>query len=223
MNRLKVFLAASLVVIVAGSDAFGIVRVARRLGVLEVYGGANNAVGEFGSLPGYDFLINYRKVNIPAEDAFNTGFHLGIRFGQLRNAHFLGTIGFQFTDYNLNDIVPITQDIIIFFQNKTHLRQYDLTLDLNFLPLDISQYRWSPYVGLGLQAGIISWTVRGYDAENEANIAGRLNFGAEVVLWGNNRQMMSLASINSWDFAASNDRPRMFNFGGGLRFWFRSP
>ena len=225
MNKYRnsLFIIFFVVVVIAG-NGFGITRVAKRLNLLEIYGGAGLPTGQYSDIPAIDllFIINNRVVDVDASDIYNTAYYFGINYGQLKNGHYLVSLGFQFTDFALQDTILLPLDTVLIFPDKPHLRQYDISLNLNYLINDLSQIPWSPYVGLGFQAGIASLTSRQFETENDANIALNLNFGAEISLFKGDkgRQRVSLASINSYNLVATNDRPRELNIGGGIRFWF---
>ena len=104
-----------------------------------------------------------------------------------------------------------------------NFNQYDLEFNVNFHLTPVSRSVLSPYVGMGFRGGLTAMTAEGVESENEANVALAGNFGLEVKLWesAKKRSFVSVASINSYEFVVSGDRPRHFNFGFGLKYYFR--
>ena len=223
MNRMRITTIAILLICIISSDAFGISRVARRLNLLEVYGGVGVPSGEYDGLPNIPFVINSRRVDVKADDIYGSAFHLGVTYGQLRNRHILVSVGFQFTENAIEDTIPLPLDTILILPDDFKIRQYDLTLNLNYFFLDLNEQPWSPYFGIGLQAGIASLTFRDFTTENEFNTSIGFNFGADLRLWqeAGGRSTVTLSSINTWNFVTSNDRPAYLQIGGGIRYWFR--
>ena len=126
-------------------------------------------------------------------------------------------LGFRFTDHNVKDIfaeIP-AQDITY--------RQYDLEFNVNYLLNNLARTFWSPYVGIGAQAGFTSLSEKGADDQSDLKFALSLNFGVDFKIWGEpkNRSFVTLSSINSLNFLGSDNRPQYLNIGGGLRYYFR--
>jgi len=223
MNRMKITATAILLICIISSDALGISRVARRLNLLEVYGGVGIPSGEYGGLPDIPFVINSRNVDVKADDIYGSAFHFGVAYGQLKNRHFLVSVGFQFTNHAVEDTIPLKLDTILILPDGLKIRQYDLTLNLNYFFLDLNEQSWSPYFGVGFQAGIASISFNDFPTENEFGTSIGFNFGADLRLWqeAGERSTVTLSSINTWNFVTSNDRPAYLQIGGGIRYWFR--
>jgi len=223
MHRSKITLLLMLLIGLLFSEAFGISRVARRMNMLEIYGGVGSINGEYDGLPNIPFVINNRRVDVKGSDIYGSSYHVGITYGQLRNRHFLVSLGFQFTDHGINDTIPLPLDTILLLPSGLDLKQYDVSINLNYLFFDLGQSSWTPYFGFGLQAGIASMTFDDFATENEANYTLGFNFGADVKVWseGNGRSAVTLSSVNTWNLVASNDRPRYLQIGGGIKYWFR--
>ena len=132
----------------------------------------------------------------------------------------LMSLGFQYTDFNAKDSIT-TIDSIDIEATGIKMRQYDATIDMNFLIFDITQSFVSPYVGVGIATGLTSTSSPGRGTTTKWRTAGRINAGFEIAFASSQQSKTTIASINSWDFAASNGRPREYYIGFGLRFWFR--
>ena len=226
MNRMKITALAILLICIISSDALGISRVARRLNLMEIYGGVGMPSGEYDGFPGLPFEINSRRADAKADDIYGSAFHFGITYGQLRNRHILVSVGFQFTENAVEDAIPLSLDTMLFIftpWDGFKIRQYDLTFNLNYFLLDLNEQSWSPYFGIGFQAGIASLSFDDFPTENEFTTSLGFNFGADLRLWQDpgERSMVTLSSINTWNFVTSNDRPAYLQIGGGIRYWFR--
>jgi len=221
-------------VLVAAPASQAIQKVAPSWGILEVSGGFAKPVGSYDGTAFGDFTYNGQLFDVPAEDLYDGGFFLKVALGVFERGHLQGTVGFGFASNNVKNPVTVrTGDEVIEYSwtygiggslvRDLKIRQYDLDLNLNYLPLDLNQTGWSPYVGVALHAGVSSLSGRDVQSENETNAAVGLNFGAEIRLFSDKaaRSFVTLASVNSWDFVGTGERPRNLQLGGGLRWYFK--
>lgn len=225
MIRFSRFAIALLCILAVASQAFAITRVARSQNWIEAYAGGGTPTGQYNGLPGLaegDFIINNALVDVDGGDVYDNSFHFGLAYGRTQGKHFSMSFGFRFTNHSLQDTIPLTTDTVLLVPDDLTLRQYDLELDVYYYPLDLNRSYVNPYVGLGVKGGITSADIKGFDSENDLTGGLCLNFGLEVTLWRDpGRASVALASVNSWDFLASGDRPRYLNFGGALKYYFR--
>jgi hypothetical protein len=208
----------------------GLVRVAVRYDVFDITGGMSSPVGQYDGLAGFvDFYdINERPTDVDGDVLYDPTFHLGITYGQLRNARMLVTLGFRWTKIEAVNIGGLNsvgrEGLAIFFDpKKPSVDQYDLDFNFNYLLMDITKKSFAPYVGAGFRAGFATARVKGFDTEYRLNSVLAGNFGAEVKLWEGDkkRSFLTLASVNSYDLFSSGDRPKYFNVGGALKYYFR--
>lgn len=202
-----------------------IIRVAKRLNVIEFTAGYSHPVGSYHTIGTIDFRNNIGViVDIDADRVYDPTFHLGISYGQLRGGHLLYSIGFRYTKIETLDTFVVDPYISYLFDPvKPSFNQYDVDFNLNFLAADIAKAPIAPYVGIGFHGGITAQTATGFQAENWVTLALSLNFGADFKIWGapKGRSLVTLSSVNSIDLLASNHRPRYLNIGGGLKYYFR--
>ena len=208
-----------ILLLTAGSSTQAIQRVSPRWSLVEGYGGYSSPLGTYNNAGGVPFLDgDGRRVEIDAEEIYDPGYYFGFNYGQLRNRHLAMTIGFRYTKINLDDqLKPL------FTVEAPKLSMYDLEINLNWLFMDLHYNQWSPYFGLGFHGGLVRQNY--YDFADEYNTTFDLgfNFGAEVKIWSDsgNRSFVTLASVNSWTFTASEERMRGLNIGGGLKYYFK--
>ncbi|MFZ5979969.1 MAG: hypothetical protein ACOYVF_05000 [Candidatus Zixiibacteriota bacterium] len=222
-NISKFLLLLLLVVILAGSSAHGITKVARTLNMFEAYGGYAQPWGDYDGTVGLDFLINNQLVDVSHEDLFNETYYLGFNYGTVRRGHLFYQVGFRFTDHSFRDTIPLTLDTIMILPDNLHLRSYDFDFNFNYLINDLNVRAWSPYIGVGVLAGITSLSMKNFDSENEIEMSFNLNYGLDVKLWSqtHNRGFFALSSSNSVNLLATDDKPKYFNFGLALKYYFR--
>ena len=213
----------ALLVLVTASGTMAVTRVAKTMHVVDFYAGTGTVVGAYSGIPSQDFLINNRLVDVDGEDLYDDPFSFAFGYGQVYRGKMFMAVKFRYTSHELMDTIPLLFDTILVFNPGLKLRQYDLVLDINYQPLDLSESVITPFGGLGIQAGLTSESLTGFDTESQLNLALSLNFGAEVKLFTSpsKRSYLTVASANRWDFLATGDRPKYLNFGGALRYYFR--
>ncbi len=222
------FLKAGLLVLVCGLLATpaeaGLARVAKRYTLVDLNGGYSSPVGKYEGIGVIDFENSRGQlVRLNADEVYDPTFHVGLNYGQLRNSHMQWTIGFRYTKINqLNRFVADDQTLV-FAPEKPSIHQLDIDFNFNYLLTNITE-RWiAPYAGVGARAGLTTFSAEGVESESEINLGVCLNFGAEVKLWQHpqGRSFVTFASVNSYDFWASGDKPRFLNIGGAVKYYFR--
>lgn len=212
---------ALLALLLAGTVAVdataAIKRVAARYNVLNFYGGYATPHGEYGQVGFITFVDELdRPVEEDADQLFDGTYYFGVDYGTLYSRYALVLIGFRYTEHNVQDYLREAFE-------EFDYRQYDVELNLNFYPLDMRSSFASPYAGAGVQAGLLSTSVPGYDDESEIKVAFSLNFGADLKIFESpsGRSFVTLSSMNNYNLFASEDRPKYLNVGAAVRYWFR--
>ena len=212
------YLVLSLVLVLCSLSEGRIARVARKYHMLDFYAGYATPHGKYEKIGDAVFVDqNSRPISLDADEWLDQTYFFGFDYGTLYSAHWLAMLGFRFTDHNVMDIFQdIPADDITY-------RQYDVELNLNYMFNDLGSLFWSPYVGLGTQAGFTSLAEKGSDDQSNLNVALSLNFGVDVKIWGSpeNRSFVTLSSINNFNLVGSGNRPNYFNIGAGLKYYFR--
>ncbi|MBD3257412.1 hypothetical protein GF377_03185 [candidate division GN15 bacterium] len=197
--------------------AEAIQRVAPRFSYVEFYGGPTYPVGEYDNIAGISTPLdaNNRRVELGADEAYDPGFTIGVSYGQLVRGHLQAGIGFRYTRAKIDDALQFSIE-------RPDINVYDIQFNANWLPVDLARQGWSPYVGLGAHAGFVEQSYDEYSNEYEGILDLGLNFGAEFRVWsGTDRNFITLASINNWSLVGSGERPKNFNLGFGLRYYFK--
>ncbi len=217
------------ILILTASQAVALGRVARRFNVIDFYGGTSSPVGKYESLADFvDFYIDDRPTDVDGDVLYDPTFHLGFNYGQLRNDRMLVTVGFRWTQIEAINLLGLNtvgrQGLAILLDpKKPSINQYDFDFNFNYMFLSIAQRSFAPYVGVGFRAGITSVTAKGFESESRLNTALAGNFGAELKLWehAKKRAFLTIASVNSYDLFSTGDRPKYFNLGAALKYYFR--
>jgi hypothetical protein len=213
----------ALAAMLLASSAGAINRVSKSLGVLEIHGGYSSPTGKIDHIGNNDFQAGGYVYDVPAKDVFKSSFTMGLTLGVVKKSHWYTSIGFDYTHLRPKDSVYLPQGYIFYFDQVPHFNQYDLRLNANYHFSDIEVSDFTPYVGLGIGAGLTSQTLRGFASETEVNLGLALNFGAEAKLWqdANKRNLVTLASANSWEFFGSGYRPKFLTIGAAIKFYSR--
>ncbi|MEE8404865.1 MAG: hypothetical protein V3S17_05700 [candidate division Zixibacteria bacterium] len=220
----KIFiLVAGCLALLPIENVSAITRTARTFSFVEFYAGSSMPQGTYNGLPDYNFIINGRLVDVDAEDVYDNSYHFGLGYGQLRGSHLLFSLGFKYTRHDVENIIPISIDTVVLVDSSTNYNQFDLDFNLNYMITDITKSPFAPYVGVGVQAGLLSISGGGFQSQNEVMLGLRLNFGGDFKIWSakDGTSLLTLSSINSYDFYGSNQKPKYLNLGAGLRYYFR--
>ncbi len=229
-HHTRTVIATIAILILTASQVAALGRVARRYNVIDFYGGTSSPVGKYDGLAGFvDFYdADDRPTDVDGDVLYDPTFHLGFNYGQLRNDKMLVTVGFRWTKIeaiNLWGLNTVGREglAILLDPRKPSINQYDFDFNFNFMFLSIAQGSFAPYVGVGFRAGVTSVTAKGFESESRLNTVLAGNFGAEFKLWENakKRAFLTVASVNSYDLLSSGDRPRYFNLGAALKYYFR--
>jgi len=191
--------------------------VAPKWSVVEGYGGSASPVGTYDNIAGIPFYDELgRPIEVDAEEVFDPGYYFGFNYGQLRNGHLLMSLGFRYSKVNLDDN-------LVFTVERPKVSIYDLELNLNWQFINLQHSPWTPYFGLGFHGGFVRQDYRDFTDEYETAMDLGLNFGADVKIWtsSDSRSFVTLSSINSWSYTASEERPRSLSIGGGLKYYFK--
>ncbi len=214
-------------VIAAASSSWAIQRVAPRLNVIEIYGGYAMPYGEYDGTVCDDFIYEGRKLKTDADNIYDDGFSFGMSYGRVLNTHWLVSVGLRFTQSSFKDIIvaDLNADTQVGFvlPETPNARQYDVDLNCNYMFNDLNNAFWSPYLGLGVNAGVSEASFEGYNNEHEASIALSCNFGLDLKVWSasDNRSFVTVGSFNTWNIIGSGDRPSYLHLGGGIKYYFR--
>lgn len=217
------FLVLVCVLIAVPADG-SMVRVARRYTVVDFNGGYSTPIGKYGGIGVIDFENSRgQTVELDADRVYDPTFHVGLNYGQLRNNHMQWAIGFRYTKVNQLDRFVVEDQTLKFAPEKPSIHQLDIDFNFNYLLTNITEGWIAPYAGIGTRAGLTTFSAEGVESESEINLGVCLNFGAEVKLWQHpqGRSFVTFASVNSYDFWASGDKPRFFNIGGAVKYYFR--
>jgi len=224
ITKLLIFvLVAGTLALLSVENVSAITRTARTFNFVEFYAGSSMPQGTYTGLPDFNFIINNRLVDVDAEDVYDNTFHLGLGYGQLRGSHLLFSLGFKYTKHDVKNIIPISIDTVVLVDSSTNYNQFDLEFNLNYMITDITKSPFAPYVGVGVQAGLLSISGGGFQSQNEVMLGLRLNFGGDLKIWSakDGTSLLTLSSLNSYDFYGSNQKPKYLNLGFGFRYYFR--
>ena len=234
MYRYGVYVVAALASLLATGSSQAIQKVAPRLEFIDFGGGWTLPTGEYDGTVIGDFTLDGYRYDVDADKVYDEGFHFKFGVGRVQRGHLQTAIGFAYTRHDIrNPIVVRRGDEVVTFSwtygGTTLVRdlahnQYDLVLNVNWLINDMQYQTWSPFVGLGFQAGLSGVSGEDVETEWDGNVALSLNFGVEIGLWAQRggETFVSLVSDNSWNFVSSSDRPRYLQLGGLLRYYFKS-
>ena len=227
LRRFWLVTMAGVLLLLSVASADAVSRVGRRFNVFEFGAGYASPIGKYDNFGGESFIDEYDRFRqLDADHVFNSSYSIGAFGGQLRNRVFV-SVGVAYTKVNQLDTIVVGglgyvfpyADAVVF----SDFHQWDLRLNVNYQFADITIDPITPYVGLGFAAGLIYESAPGLSTTYDANTMFSLNFGAEFKVWtsDNNRQFVTLASVNSYDLLSSGYRPRNLNIGGAIKIYMR--
>lgn len=221
-GRIAVITAVVAVIAVTSMSQAAMVKVGRRYNIFEVYGGLSEPIGKYEGVGVLDFQYEGRTYKLDADQIYESTYHFGFNFGQLRDGRFEYLVGFQYTKIKQLDIFETTelawQMVPIPFMN-----QYNLKAQGNYLFTNLPDVGFAPYLGLEMMAGLTSLTATDVETETQFDVSFAANAGVELKLWGDSygQNFVTLAPQVSWQFFASGYRAKHLNYGGGIKYYFR--
>ncbi len=213
----RIFLTTIALLSLVFSSSLAVTREARSLYVTGIHGGYSSPFGNYSGIGSYEWTGG----TLTASELLDPTYHIGLEIGKVSNDHLFAGIGIRYTKINVNDAIgdylsPIDTSSLRF-------NQYDISLNCNYYLTNLYEESLSPYFGGELLMGLTSFTPPGFRSETQFSLGMAVNFGLDLKVWSakDQRSFVTLASINSWQLAASGNRPRYLNIGGGLRYFFR--
>lgn len=201
-------------ILVQQADA-KISRVAKRMGFIELHGSYANPIGTINGFPidGGEFFDQGRHVESDAKDTYGGTGSFGLRFGAMRGGITQFSLGLRYTKFAYVDKPEWS------LTPEYDFSSFDFDMDFNVRMLNFRTSNFSPFIGIGTGAGLIRAHAKGLNSEYTISFVMMANFGVEMKLWENPDAALSLASVNSYQFIATNDRPRYFTIGAALRYY----
>lgn len=213
LKRLLVILMAGAVLITATSADAALKKVARRYNVIETFGGYFTPIG---SISGVGSLSFGSGVEYDADQVLGGSGSFGLSIGQVRNNHLLLSVGFAYTKLPHTDFLEYTPI-------DPNFRMYDFGINVNYFASNVSTALFNPYVGLGFKLSFLGIGGKGTSSEYDVNTILALNFGVDLNIYSapSGRSYFAISSVNSYDFAAPDDRPKYLQIGAGLKYFYR--
>ncbi len=224
---IRYFLVTAIIIISSSSSIFSITRVAARYNVMEFNVSSAKPHGSYSriGIGGYEILFERvfnQIIEFDADDLYDNSTSFGINYGRLINNNIVFNVGFSFVDAQISNNFKneFTPDSYI---NWLKLKIYNVDFNWNYyIGSPVKQF-FAPYAGVGLQTGLLSASVIGARSESDFVVATAFNFGADLTVWhsANKMNSMAISSVNTYQFYASDSRPKYMTFGIGLKFFFR--
>ena len=218
MTRIFMIIAVALALLPI-ENVNAITRTARKLNMVEFFGGISTPHGENVGLVNGPFLDDTNSpITVDAEQWLDESFFLGLSYGALFGGNSLFQIGIRYSDYNVDRSVIIIEGGIDY-----SYYQLDLDFSYKYLLMDINRSTISPHLGGSVNAGFTTLNPQGFETESELNIGFSLEFGADLKIWSSadNSNFLTLASANNYNLLSSNSRIKNLNLGLGIRYYFR--
>lgn len=224
---LRSFLVAAIFIISSSSTSFAISKVAARYNVMEFTASSAQPHGSYSriglGIQGIVFNDGYdQSFDIDADNLYKNSTLLGLNYGRLINDNIIFNVGFSFIDAKHQEIF---EDIMYIYTYPSFfkLRMYNVDFNWNYYFMSPVKQILAPYVGVGLQTGLLSVSVEGFDSESDFVMATAFNFGADLTVWKASDKMalLTLSSVNSYQFYASESRPKYMTIGFGLKYFMR--
>lgn len=205
-----------------------ITKVAKKYSYFSFFASSSEPVGSYDGFTFEDFLTKGQD----ADEVYKSTSQFGFKYGNLSSKYAV-SFGFRYTEHKLQDTVYFARDVVengqlfdIIYSDEIQdakFNQFDFELDANYVFKDISQSTIAPYAGFGVKAGIANVSFQEFEDENNFIFTFNLNFGADIKIWqsGNGRNFMTLSSVNSYDLYATANKPKYFNIGGAVKYYFR--
>lgn len=220
-------LIVSLVCISAASTSKAISKADRKMNVLEFQLGGSQPVGERNRIGSGDYEIVFVGLDelpfdLDASDIYKPAFYFSLNYGNLVKGQFYYNVGFHYVNLRHEDSLE-TDGYIYFNLDEINMNVYALDINFNYYLFNPNFSTLTPYIGLGLQSGIMSSSAEGYSNSNDLVYSMGVNIGVDFKIWEeqNGRSYLTIASANQYQFAASDKRPRYFQIGGAIKYFFR--
>ena len=223
LHRIALWVTLTLVSGIA-VNSFAIERVPGRMNYLEIRSGYAMPLGDYTGLPGVPFVDQDGfPVSIEGTNVYKDGVSFGVGYGQVFGGKWIAGASFEYARNAVKD--PIIQPGFapVSFPKESAYNHYAIVLNWAYAPLDLRDQSWSPYFGPSVSLGLASLSAPGYVTEYQTDFGLDLAFGMDFRVWqsADNRSMVALSSINSWNFVATSDRVSHLQIGGGLKYFFK--
>lgn len=198
-------------------------QVPRQHNFMEISFGSGSPLGSYDEVGTSISILDQDgfPMEMEGDEIFANAFHLGFTLGVMqKNLQY--SLSFEYTDMNFENSFErlLTQDDP--FYAIPSLSQFDLAADINAYAAQMPVSPFSPYLGLGIALGLTVDQADGFETESRINVALKGNFGVEFKIADFGKgQFLTLASANSYDLAATENRPRFLTIGGFVRLYGR--
>lgn len=210
----SLLLILTMIGLILPGGATAVTKIPKTLNFLSISGGINSPVGTVEGIPGNKFLGGGTLFVFDATDAYENANFLSFDYGQVYFRHLSLSVGFYYIGHSFRDSI---------FDGVTpKLKQYDLAVKSHYLLNDLRSSFWTPYAGLSLLSGFTTVDWGGAENENRLTLALGIDFGAEVKLhkFSYSKGFLTLASVNSYNFLTTGDRPQYLQIGGALKYYY---
>lgn len=226
-KSIQIIFATTITVILTSSNLFAISKVAARYNVMEFTVSSAQAQGSYDRIgigtQGIVFISNLGQAfDIDAEKLYKNSTSFGLNYGRLINDNTLFNVGFSFIDIKHKEV--FSDAVFVYtYPNYFKLRLYNADFNWNYYFMSPVKQTLAPYAGVNFQAGILSASVKGFSSESDFVMATAFNFGLDLTVWKAKNKMskLALSSVNSYQFYASDSRPKYMTLGLGLKYFFR--
>ncbi|MEE8577141.1 MAG: hypothetical protein V3T31_07780 [candidate division Zixibacteria bacterium] len=228
MIRNKILVGLIVSVLFIATNSVGITKAARTFNFSELSVSGGLAWGTYDGFPTQSFLLQDALflAEFDGSELYDPSVQVAVNIGRLQGK-IVASVGLRYSRHNLDEgplvfsrggdvwtISPANLD--------AKLSQYDIELNINRYFLSPEKNPISPYVGVGLFAGIthVDWDF--FANEDDFNAGVSLNYGLDFRLAPvKGDGFWTISSVNRWEIAATGDRPRYLLFGGALKYFFR--
>lgn len=190
----------------------------KELNYMSFYLGNSSPYGDADGIPGFDFGGG---LETDASNVWGDALYGGFDYGTVYFNHWSLAIGFRFVSHEFKNPV-VDPDFTWTLNQGTKVRQYDVGCDFHYYLNDLRAKNWSPYAGVSLYSGFTTISAPGAESVNRLNLTFGLDFGAEIRVYKSksSKNFVTLGSVNTYNLLATGDRPKYFQLGGVLRYFF---
>jgi len=226
-KNMKLFFAVIVVLMVSATNIFAITRVAARYNVMEFNvssaqpQGSYNRIGVGAQGIKFDGGLG-QSFDIDADDLYKNSTSFGINYGRLINDNVLFNVGFSFINAKHKEVFE-DPAFIYTYPEFFKLRMFNFDFNWNYYFMPPVQQTLAPYAGVGIQTGLLSVSVTDFASESDFILATSINFGADLKVWKSSDEMgfLTISSVNSYQFYASENRPKYLTIGASLKYFMR--